>query len=127
MSKSMCKMWGFSFKYKQIFFFNFSVSHQRISHTDNYCQYNISSVLTAFVKFCIGDQVWHFFTLVHFRIYSKHDSVWFIFLTPPHRCKMAQESGWGVMVSHRSGETEDTFIADLVVGLCTGQVNSDNY
>lgn len=38
---------------------------------------------------------------------------------------MAQESGWGVMVSHRSGETEDTFIADLVVGLCTGQVNSD--
>lgn len=35
---------------------------------------------------------------------------------------MAQSSGWGVMVSHRSGETEDTFIADLVVGLCTGQV-----
>lgn len=25
-------------------------------------------------------------------------------------------------MSHRSGETEDTFIADLVVGLCTGQV-----
>lgn len=40
------------------------------------------------------------------------------------RCKMAQENGWGVMVSHRSGETEDTFIADLVVGLCTGQVNT---
>ncbi len=38
------------------------------------------------------------------------------------RCKLAQENGWGVMVSHRSGETEDTFIADLVVGLCTGQV-----
>lgn len=37
-------------------------------------------------------------------------------------CKMSQEAGWGVMVSHRSGETEDTFIADLVVGLCTGQV-----
>ena len=40
----------------------------------------------------------------------------------PHRCKLAQSNGWGVMVSHRSGETEDTFIADLVVGLCTGQV-----
>lgn len=39
-----------------------------------------------------------------------------------HRCKLAQSNGWGVMVSHRSGETEDTFIADLVVGLCTGQV-----
>ncbi|PWA19192.1 hypothetical protein CCH79_00019726 [Gambusia affinis] len=37
-------------------------------------------------------------------------------------CKLAQTSGWGVMVSHRSGETEDTFISDLVVGLCTGQV-----
>lgn len=39
------------------------------------------------------------------------------------RCKLAQANGWGVMVSHRSGETEDTFIADLVVGLCTGQVH----
>jgi enolase len=38
-------------------------------------------------------------------------------------CKMSQEQNWGVMVSHRSGETEDTFIADLVVGLCTGQVS----
>ena len=37
-------------------------------------------------------------------------------------CKMSQAAGWGVMVSHRSGETEDTFIADLVVGLSTGQV-----
>ena len=34
---------------------------------------------------------------------------------------MAQKAGWGVMVSHRSGETEDTFIADLVVGLGVGQ------
>lgn len=28
------------------------------------------------------------------------------------------------MVSHRSGETEDTFIADLVVGLATGQIKT---
>ena len=35
---------------------------------------------------------------------------------------MARGAGWSVMVSHRSGETEDTFIADLVVGLGTGQV-----
>jgi enolase len=39
-------------------------------------------------------------------------------------CQLAQKSGWGVMVSHRSGETEDTFIADLVVGLCTGQIKT---
>jgi len=39
-------------------------------------------------------------------------------------CKSAQAAGWGVMVSHRSGETEDTFIADLVVGLGTGQIKT---
>ncbi|KAL4670067.1 hypothetical protein H8959_008621 [Pygathrix nigripes] len=39
-------------------------------------------------------------------------------------CELAQANGWGVMVSHRSGETEDTFIADLVVGLCTGQIKT---
>ncbi|KAJ1991779.1 phosphopyruvate hydratase [Dimargaris cristalligena] len=36
----------------------------------------------------------------------------------------ANSDGWGVMVSHRSGETEDTFIADLVVGLGTGQIKT---
>jgi len=39
-------------------------------------------------------------------------------------CKLAQSNGWGVMVSHRSGETEDNFIADLVVGLGTGQIKT---
>merc|ERR1711973_668852 len=37
---------------------------------------------------------------------------------------MAKEQGWGTMVSHRSGETEDCFIADLVVGLGTGQIKT---
>lgn len=39
-------------------------------------------------------------------------------------CKMCQEKGWGVMVSHRSGETEDVFIADLSVGLRAGQIKT---
>ena len=39
-------------------------------------------------------------------------------------CLLSQKHGWGVMVSHRSGETEDSFIADLVVGLQTGQIKS---
>ncbi len=39
-------------------------------------------------------------------------------------CKDSQDAGWGVMVSHRSGETEDNFIADLVVGLKTGQIKT---
>ncbi len=39
-------------------------------------------------------------------------------------CKDAQAAGWSVMVSHRSGETEDSFIADLVVGLRTGQIKT---
>merc|ERR1711937_332665 len=38
--------------------------------------------------------------------------------------KMAKEAGWGVMTSHRSGETEDTYIADIAVGLCTGQIKT---
>merc|ERR1719201_1085501 len=37
---------------------------------------------------------------------------------------MCQRAGWGVMVSHRSGETEDCFIADLVVGLRTGEIKT---
>lgn len=38
--------------------------------------------------------------------------------------KNSMAAGWGVMVSHRSGETEDTFIADLVVGLRTGEIKT---
>lgn len=38
--------------------------------------------------------------------------------------RLAKANGWGTMVSHRSGETEDTFIADLVVGLGTGQIKT---
>merc|ERR1711992_25564 len=37
---------------------------------------------------------------------------------------LAKANGWGTMVSHRSGETEDCFIADLVVVLCTGQIKT---
>jgi enolase len=39
-------------------------------------------------------------------------------------CNDAKEAEWGVMVSHRSGETEDSTIADLVVGLGTGQIKA---
>jgi|UniRef100_A0A7S2V2K6 enolase len=38
--------------------------------------------------------------------------------------KDAKSHGWGVMTSHRSGETEDCYIADLAVGLCTGQIKT---
>ncbi len=38
--------------------------------------------------------------------------------------KLAQKNGFGVIVSHRSGETEDTFIADLAVGLGCGQIKT---
>ncbi|XP_076917832.1 enolase 1-like [Bidens hawaiensis] len=38
--------------------------------------------------------------------------------------RMSKHAGWGVMASHRSGETEDTFIADLSVGLATGQIKT---
>jgi len=38
--------------------------------------------------------------------------------------KLSMDNGWGVMCSHRSGETEDSFIADMVVGLGTGQIKT---
>jgi enolase len=38
--------------------------------------------------------------------------------------KMAQEAGWTAVISHRSGETEDTTIADLAVGLNTGLIKA---
>ena len=37
---------------------------------------------------------------------------------------LATSEGWRVMVSHRSGETEDTFISDLAVALGCGQIKS---
>jgi len=38
--------------------------------------------------------------------------------------KLSKQNGWGVMTSHRSGETEDNYIADLAVGLSTGQIKT---
>jgi enolase len=35
---------------------------------------------------------------------------------------MAKNAAWGTIISHRSGETEDTFIADLSVGIGAGQI-----
>jgi len=37
---------------------------------------------------------------------------------------MAHRAGYTSVMSHRSGETEDTYIADLAVGLCTGQIKT---
>ena len=37
---------------------------------------------------------------------------------------VARRAGWAAIVSHRSGETEDTTIADLVVGMGTGQIKT---
>ncbi len=36
----------------------------------------------------------------------------------------AQKAGYGTVISHRSGETEDTFIADLAVARATGQIKT---
>ena len=36
----------------------------------------------------------------------------------------ARKAGFGLVMSHRSGETEDTSIADISVGLATGQIKT---
>jgi enolase len=38
--------------------------------------------------------------------------------------ELARSAGWSAVVSHRSGETEDTTIADLVVAMGTGQIKT---
>ncbi|HQT45471.1 MAG TPA: enolase C-terminal domain-like protein, partial [Candidatus Micrarchaeota archaeon] len=38
--------------------------------------------------------------------------------------KLSYSHGWGVVVSHRSGETEDTTIADIAVGIESGQIKT---
>jgi enolase len=37
---------------------------------------------------------------------------------------MARKAGWGAMVSHRSGETVDSFIADFTVAMATGHLKT---
>ena len=41
-----------------------------------------------------------------------------------YRAQLSQSDGWGVMISHRSGETENTVIADLSVALGVGQIKT---
>lgn len=41
-----------------------------------------------------------------------------------HAIDMARKANWNSVISHRSGETEDTTIADLSVGLGTGQIKT---
>jgi len=38
--------------------------------------------------------------------------------------RLAKENGYNIIISHRSGETEDTFIADLAVGVESGQIKT---
>ena len=38
--------------------------------------------------------------------------------------EMARKAGWGSMVSHRSGETVDSFIADLTVAMASGHIKT---
>ena len=38
--------------------------------------------------------------------------------------RMTKENGWRAIISHRSGETEDTTIADLAVAVNVGQIKT---
>ena len=38
--------------------------------------------------------------------------------------KLCREAGWGYVISHRSGETEDTFVADFAVAMGGGQIKT---
>jgi len=38
--------------------------------------------------------------------------------------QLCQKSGWNYIISHRSGETEDTFMADFAVAMAGGQIKT---
>jgi enolase len=38
--------------------------------------------------------------------------------------QLCREAGWGFVISHRSGETEDSFIADFAVAMSGGQIKT---
>ena len=38
--------------------------------------------------------------------------------------ELCRQAGWGYVVSHRSGETEDSFIADFAVAMGGGQIKT---
>jgi xanthine/CO dehydrogenase XdhC/CoxF family maturation factor len=65
------------------------------------------------------------------------DGVWWDVMRPPERlvlagaghdarpvARLAQQAGWRTVISHRSGETEDTTIADLAVAVNAGQIKT---
>ncbi|KAI6178948.1 2-phospho-D-glycerate hydro-lyase [Aphelenchoides besseyi] len=59
------------------------------------------------------------------KVFSKYSATQIGTITESiEAAKLSRENGWGVMVSYRSGETEDTFIADLAVGLSAGQIKT---
>ena len=55
---------------------------------------------------------------------SKRIKVMSVFGTRPEAIKMAHKAGYTAISSHRSGETEDTTIADLAVALNTCQIKT---
>ena len=40
--------------------------------------------------------------------------------------QLCRKAGWGFVISHRSGETEDTLIADFAVAMGGGQIKTDS-
>ena len=45
-------------------------------------------------------------------------------LKPCKTIQLAKKANYGVVISHRSGETEDVFIADLAVAVASGQIKT---
>jgi enolase len=73
---------------------------------------------TAFVVFRGGFLFFHEIVLVLLLRCSIYN------IESGDTVEMAKRAGYTAIVSHRSGETEDSFIADLVVGLETGQIKT---
>lgn len=84
--------------------------------TDHACSDDLTVTNPAFIKKAIEQKACNALLLKVNQIGTISEAT--------QAAKDAFAAGWGVMVSHRSGETEDVTIADIVVGLRTGQIKT---
>lgn len=85
---------------------------------DNYYSDDLTVTNPIFIKKAIETKACNALLLKVNQIGTISESI--------QAAKDAFSASWGVMVSHRSGETEDVTISDIVVGLRTGQIVSSD-
>jgi enolase len=78
----------------------------------------VSGVLLS--KRIVAERICALFDLDLLRSSRRLLTTWLVF----NSVQLSQSANWAIMTSHRSGETESTYIADLAVALRTGEIKT---